>query len=206
MDIYCFGDSITFGEYDTERGGWVDRVKTECMARHVATGEPADSVFNLGIGGETTRMMRARLKTELATRLDVDARSLVVLAYGANDAAESEGTFLVSREEYVENLAWAIDEARRLRCDAWLVNVTPMAAAADGVRNASGRLRSNAVVARYNDALRELSQSKAVELLDVNAAFRAHELASLFAPDGLHPNAKGHTVIFEMVRERLRLD
>src|SRR5689334_11923117 len=56
MDIYCFGDSITYGECDTERGGWVDRLKTARMA-------PEVSVFNLGIGGETSRMMRARVKS-----------------------------------------------------------------------------------------------------------------------------------------------
>lgn len=139
MDIYCFGDSIALGEYDTERGGWVDRIKTECMARFVARGEPEDCVFNLGIGGETTRMMRARLKAELETRLDVSAHSQVILAYGANDAAESGGSILVPLEEYVENLSWAIDEARRLRCEAWLLNLTPVSPTADGVHpNAAG--------------------------------------------------------------------
>jgi acyl-CoA thioesterase I len=203
MDIYCFGDSITFGEFDTERGGWVDRLKTACMARFVATGQPGDSVFNLGISGETTRMMRARFGAELQARFDAEVRSLVLLAYGANDAAESEGSLRVPRDEYVDNLAWAIDEARRLGCEVWLVNVTPVAPSADGVRSATGRLRANAVLARYNEALRELSRSKSVELLDVNAAFRAHELTSLFVADGLHPNAKGHALVFEVVQARL---
>jgi hypothetical protein len=97
--------------------GWVDRLKTECMARFVARGEPDDCVFNLGIGGETTRMMRSRLKTELETRLDASERSLVMLAYGANDAAESAGSVLCPQEEYVENLSWAIEQARRLHCE-----------------------------------------------------------------------------------------
>jgi lysophospholipase L1-like esterase len=203
MYVYCFGDSITYGEYDSERGGWVDRLKTDCMARFLARGEPEVSVFNLGIGGETTRRMRSRLRTELETRLDPSAPSLVMLAYGAVDAAESGGSFLVPQAEYVENLSWAIDEAQRLGCKVRLLNVPPVAPTADGVRSPSGRLRSNAVVARYNDALGELSRRTSVGLIDVNAAFSKHELSSLFIADGVHPNAKGHELIYHLMREQL---
>lgn len=188
MDIYCFGDSITFGACDTERGGWVERLRSERLAPAGAEVQ----IFNLGIGGETTRMMRSRLKPELETRLNPSARSLITLAYGANDAAECDGQLLVPPGEYVENLSWAIDQARQRSCEVWLLNVTPVAPAADGVRAPSGRLRSNDVVLRYNEALRELSQRTSVGLIDVNGAFRKHELASLFVADGLHPNAQGH--------------
>lgn len=203
MDIYCFGDSITLGEYDTERGGWVDRLKIECMARLVARGEPDDCVFNLGIGGETTQRMRLRLKPELEHRVDTSVRSLVTLAYGAVDSAEYEGRFLVPPQQYVENLGWAIDEVRRQNCEVLLLDVTPVAPAADGVRTPLGRLRSNAVVAQYNDALRELAHQKSADLIDVNAAFRQHDLRSLFVADGVHPNAAGHALIYGLVQERL---
>jgi lysophospholipase L1-like esterase len=202
MDIYCFGDSITLGEYDGERGGWVDRLKTECIARFLARGEPDDCVFNLGIGGETTQRMRVRFKHELATRVDPSVQSLLLLAYGAVDSVESGGRFLVPREEYVENIDWAIDQAREHRCEVWILNVTPVAPAADGVRTASGRLRSNDVVSRYNEALRGLSRTKATELIDVNSAFGTHERTSLFAPDGVHPNAAGHALIHGLVHDR----
>lgn len=203
MDIYCFGDSITLGEYDTERGGWVDRLKTECMKRFVALGEPDDCVFNLGIAGETTQGMRSRLVNELEARLDREARSLVLLAYGANDAAESGGSIQVPPEAYIEHLSWAIDELRARQCEVWLVNVTPVAPAADGVRNPWGRLRSNAAVARYNDALAELARQKSVALIDVHSAFRTPEHASRFVTDGVHPDAAGHELISELVLRRI---
>jgi lysophospholipase L1-like esterase len=200
MDIFCFGDSITLGEYDTERGGWVDRLKIACMARFVAGGDAEeDCIFNLGIGGETTRMMRARLTNELEARLDPDVRSLVILAYGANDAAEADGQFLVPLDEYVANLSWAIDEARAHRCDVAFVNVTPIAPQADGVPNRNGRLRANGVVARYNEALAELARRMSVELVDVHGLLSAH----MFSADGIHPNAEGHASIAARVGERL---
>lgn len=202
MDLYCFGDSITYGECDTERGGWVARLKIECMAGY-ASGGPDRNVFNLGIGGETTRMMRARFSSELQARIDPAARSLVTLAYGANDAAESDGSPLVPEDEFVDNLAWAIGEARRLGGEPWLLSITPVGPAADGKRSASGRLRTNARVARYNDALEELARRTSVELIDVHAAFAEPDRASLFVADGLHPNAEGHARICAVVAERL---
>jgi lysophospholipase L1-like esterase len=203
MDIYCFGDSVTLGEYDSERGGWVDRLKIACMARFLAHGEPEDCVFNLGIGGETTAMMRARLPAELDARLDPDVRSLVTLAYGANDAAECDGSLRVAPAAYVEHLAWAIAEARRRGCEVWLLNITPLAPSADGVRNRMGRLRTSAMVAQYNAALAELAQRTATPLIDVHAALGAHDPATLFVADGVHPNAAGHALVAELVSARL---
>lgn len=203
MDLYCFGDSITYGDNDIERGGWVDRLKTACLSRRRDM-----NVYNLGIGGETTRGMRARLVAEIEARLDRSTRSVVTLAWGGNDAASidplaspSDRSFLVPETEYRDNLAWAIDRVRERSCEAWLLTVTPVVS--DGVRSPSGRVRSNAFVARYNEVLRQLSQEKSAALIDVNAAFRGLELPSLFAADGVHPNARGHELISELVGRSL---
>lgn len=203
MNIYCFGDSITFGEYDTEKGGWVNRLKIDCMAHFIARGEAEKCVFNLGIGGETTRLMRPRFKRELETRLENDQASLVILAYGANDAAEINAQLRVPLPEYVENLDAVIDEARSRKCEVGLVNITPVAPVADGVRNPAGRLRSNTVIRQYNTALADLARRQSAVLIDANSAFHARGLSSLFVSDGVHPNADGHALIHELIRKRL---
>src|SRR5262249_8494900 len=118
IDLYCFGDSITYGGNDSERGGWVDRLKVEQLAR-------GGNVFNLGIGGEPSRGIRPRFESELGARFNPDARSLITLGYGGNDAASIDGKLLVPEDEYRENLAWAIERARG--CEVFLVNVTPVA-------------------------------------------------------------------------------
>jgi lysophospholipase L1-like esterase len=148
-------------------------------------------------------MMRGRLASELRARLDAGRRWLVTLAYGANDAAEAGGKFLVPIEEYVENLEWAIDEVGRLGGEAVLLGITPVAPSVDGARNAGGRLRSNAAIARYNEALAGLAKRKSAALIDVNGEFAKRETSALFVADGVHPNAKGHALIFELVRDRL---
>ena len=64
-DVYCFGDSITRGENDPLHGGWVDRLKRLFIARGLREGDEEVCVFNLGIGGETTRSLKSRFLPEL---------------------------------------------------------------------------------------------------------------------------------------------
>lgn len=203
MEIYCFGDSITRGENDHLQGGWADRLKRLCIERFVKRGGEEICVFNLGIGGETTAGLRTRFLPELDARLDPESRSLVLLGYGANDAAQAGGRFLVAIDEYRRHLAACIDEAAGRKAEVLLLNATPVAASRDGVANASGRVRRNSWIRDYNRALEELGRERKVGLIDVNSAFMSRGSDSLFVSDGLHPNPAGHALIFELVCREL---
>jgi lysophospholipase L1-like esterase len=202
IDVVCFGDSITRGESDAERGGWCDRLKTAGIARYQERGRDEECVFNLGIGGENTDSLRERFVSELKARFDADSDLFVLLAYGANDAAKVDGKPVVPLERYLENLAFCVEETRKLDGTPLLLTITPVAKSADGVVNKNGRLRSNATIRLYNDALRTAAAEQGVEILDAHAEFLKHDLEALFVPDGVHPNAKGHAVIFEAVKRR----
>lgn len=200
--ILCFGDSITRGESDAVHGGWADRLKTRCIARALEQEKTETCVFNLGIGGEDTDSLRRRFPSELAARFDADERLYVLLAYGANDAAIAAGSHVVPIERYLDNLRFCVDETRRLNGKPLLLTITPVARAADGIVNRNGRLRSNATIARYNDALRGAAASMKTEVIDVHAEFSKHDLETLFVPDGVHPNAAGHEVLYRLVHQR----
>ena len=47
MTICVFGDSITWGASDYEKGGWVERLKTYLMKNKNDV-----DVYNLGVSGE----------------------------------------------------------------------------------------------------------------------------------------------------------
>ncbi len=54
INCLCFGDSITYGEYDGVSGGWTDILKRYFHSRFINENIEELNVFNLGIGGETT--------------------------------------------------------------------------------------------------------------------------------------------------------
>jgi lysophospholipase L1-like esterase len=203
MKIFCYGDSITRGENDDRHGGWADRLKTLCVKRHLELGGEEACVYNLGIGGEDTRSLRTRFVPELNARRANGERFVVMLGYGANDAARRAGAPAVPVGSYLDNLRFCVDETRRQGGDVLLLNVTPVAAAADGVPNARGTLRSNERIRAYNDALRTAFADQGAAVLDVHAEFMKRDLETLFVPDGVHPNASGHEAIYRLVKARL---
>lgn len=200
--ILCFGDSITRGESDATHGGWADRLKTRCIARWLERGENETCVFNLGIGGENTDSLRRRFAFELAARHDPDERLFVLLGYGANDAAMVAGSHMVPIERYLDNLRFCAAETVRMKGTPLLLTITPVARAADGIVNRNGRLRSNATIARYNEALRGAAAGMGAEVLDAHAEFMKRDLEALFVPDGVHPNTAGHEALYGLVAHR----
>jgi len=201
--VYCFGDSITRGENDPVHGGWVDRLKRLFIGRFLREGAHEVCVFNLGIGGETTRSLKKRFLPELNARFDREERSIVILAYGANDAARAGKSHLTPAGLYLENLAYCIRAAKRKNAKVLLLNITPVAAAAEGRPTPSGKVRRREFIGRYNAALKLLARENKVPLLDVHRAFVERGSESLFNADGVHPNADGHGVIYRLALEAL---
>ncbi|MFI5345888.1 MAG: SGNH/GDSL hydrolase family protein [Elusimicrobiota bacterium] len=203
--IYCFGDSITRGENDLLHGGWADRLKAFYLRQYCRDGDEERCVYNLGIGGETTAGLRRRFLPELQARLDPDGRSVASFAYGANDAAGTGKSFVVPIAEYIKNLSYCIDAAKKMGCEVFLLNITPVSDVVDGARKPNGRLRKNLFIRRYNEALRGLALENDAVLVDVHSDFVTYKRTALFAPDGVHPNAAGHALIYRAVKKQLEI-
>lgn len=204
-NIYCFGDSITWGESDHIGGGWADRLKVFYIQRSLETGGEGICVFNLGIGGETTQGVQQRFEAELRARLNSTAQSVVLLAYGANDAAEINGSCIVPIETYQERLRYCVAEAKKIDTEILILNITPIALSVDGVPNTRGTIRRTGNIEKYNDSIRHLAQQEKIALLDVHAELLRHNGTSLFVEDGVHLNAAGHEVIYQLIKHQLML-
>lgn len=203
-DVYCFGDSITRGENDPLHGGWVDRLKRLFIARGLREGDEEVCVFNLGIGGETTRSLKSRFLPEFEARAADKGRAVVVLAYGANDAAQADGVFLVAPGPFLDNLKECIRAARKKKAVVLLLNVTPVASAAEDRASPGGKVRRGAFIRRYNAGLKKLAGKEKVKLIDVYQGFVERGLGTLFSADGIHPNAEGHELIYDLALPALQ--
>jgi lysophospholipase L1-like esterase len=197
--VICLGDSITFGEYDEVGGGWVDRMKRDCMRAYVCERSAEVTVLNCGIGGERTTGLRARFEVELTARLDPDEPNVVLLAYGMNDLAVRPDRPRIPPSDFRENLRHVLASIGLRGTRPALVNITPIAARLDGSPNANGTLRSRAAIDEYNLVLAELANEQAVPLIDAHTAMQPTPELFL-AEDGVHPNALGHEAIARVVQ------
>lgn len=66
IDIFVFGDSITYGVGDDEKCGWVNRFRLNLEKDDTRTFQ----IFNLRISGDITEGVKNRFNTEFNTRKD----------------------------------------------------------------------------------------------------------------------------------------
>ena len=69
MNVLIFGDSITWGAYDPEQGGWATRLRNYFEEK-----DNDIDVYNLGISGDTT--------ADLLERIEIEAKSRVCDNFG----------------------------------------------------------------------------------------------------------------------------
>ena len=105
MRILCFGDSITQGFWGIE-GGWVERLRKHydsISAKNLDAGTQPE-IFNLGISGDTTKNLLARIEPEIKARTWENDAVVVIVAIGTNDDLFEGGTQWVSPREFHSNL------------------------------------------------------------------------------------------------------
>lgn len=190
-----FGDSITYGEYDGVFGGWVDILKRYALQKY-NEGSNELIVFNLGIGGETTEGLVKRISNEMEARNSSEG-NIVFIGYGANDLAIKEGVQAIKPERFKENILTAVQKAKQYAEDIYLISILPVAERIDGIKVASGKLRSTADILKYNLMLKEIADENALHYLDFYSGF-VDDKEVLLSTDGVHPNEKGYGIMAEM--------
>ena len=200
--IYAFGDSITYGAWDIEGGGWANRLR--CYFDGLQDEDPSlyYIVYNLGIPGETTDGLVNRFELEIKARERKD--SIFVFAYGANDVALAGDKYTVAKDAFKANLSEAVAKAKNVSQKIVLVNITPVI---EEVTNNTGnplhRKRLNKDIQDYNKVIAGIGAEQNCQVADVNSLYIKSGCKELFDEDGLHPNAKGHEIIFEEVKKSL---
>lgn len=190
-----FGDSITYGEYDGVFGGWVDILKRYALQKfHEGSDELI--LFNLGIGGESTEGLLKRMPHELSARNAADG-NIVFIGYGANDLAVKDGKQIVDPEQFRNNMKTAVEYAKQFSSDIYLVSILPFSQKVNGVVAASGKLRLNEDVIRYNQILQHIAIENGLIYIDFYTAFLEDREILLFE-DGVHPNEKGYGMMAEI--------
>lgn len=198
--IYAFGDSITYGAWDIEKGGWVARLRHILDQKQEKDPDLYYILHNLGIPSETTEGLVARFETETEARSRENEEAIFLFAFGANDAAfiTKDNKFKVSVDDYSANLATVLAKARAISPKIIMLNVLPVHEEVYA-KLRPDKIRVNAHFEEYNQAAKALAEKEKAHLVDVFSRFMEAGHAKLFSDDGVHPNARGHALIAETV-------
>jgi lysophospholipase L1-like esterase len=184
--VLFFGDSFVSGAGDPEALGWVGRVVAASWRAHLPL-----TAYNLGVRGETTPQVAARLRAEALPRLIPDADNVAVVAVGANDVSLREnGTQEVSTEASLGALDRIFDDAARLDMRVWVIGPGP-----SGIADHDARSRQ---LDHLFEGLTEQRGGRHRSVLDDLLASDTWAREAR-AGDGVHPGAGGYGDLAELV-------
>ncbi len=203
--ILIFGASIVHGSHDAEGGGWADRLKAFGHAVSAKNNfQTRVVVFNLGIGGNTTNDLLKRFTFETEQRTSPQDEPYFVFSIGTNDAAFliEKKAFLVTREQYGKNIRQIIKEAKAFSNNIIFLTPPPVIDEITSDGSLTGKTRANSDIKMYGEDLKQICDEEKVATIDVYSEFmKLENYKELFMDDGLHPNTKGHALIFEIVKK-----
>lgn len=190
--ICVFGDSIAWGAWDKEKGGWVERLRL-----HLWTLNKDFDVYNLGVSGDTTQDILERFNAEAAARKP----DIVIFAMGVNDdiVKKLDNSHLVEIKQFEDNIKALIQKSRNFTNNVTFLGLQKV----DEGKTTPIPWRTdyfyyNAEIQKYDKKLQEVVKKENVSYLSLFDLLSNENLE-----DGLHPDAKGHQKIFEKVKDFL---
>jgi lysophospholipase L1-like esterase len=72
-----------------------------------------------------------------------------------------------------------------------------------GEKDCYGLLRFDHDIKHYNKMLKKLSDDMSCGYVDLYSLFKEKNKEDYLSEDGLHPNSKGHYLIYQAIKEKL---
>jgi lysophospholipase L1-like esterase len=196
--VFFVGDSITLGWRDEDIGGWPIRL--------IAGLDPDRSItaYNLGVRGDASEQILTRWHEEVRRRRRPLTTSVVVFAFGANDAKIGPGGEpLIALDAFRANTRRILAPAVRDHQVLFIGPAPVDEGALARVINPTGGVPvpSNRQIAAISDALAEETATAGIPYLDLVKRLAGTDTwhAALRATDGIHPPSRGHDMIAAQV-------
>lgn len=195
-NILIFGDSIIYGAYDEELGGFVNRLKLELERDY----KNYYNVYNLGVPGSNTNDLLNRFENECKARLDDTLKTIVIFFIGINDSSYKDGVQNIKIDNYKSNISMLINKAKMFSNKIMFLGLTNVDESKTTPVNWDNNLYYyNDSIKGYDDVLKETCEKENALYLDLSDVVTKSGLS-----DGLHPNANGHKKIEEKILEKLK--
>lgn len=188
IKILVFGDSITYGEHDNQKGGWVNRLRLylENNVKNYCT------VFNLGIPGEISNETIKRFDNECKIRFNEDDNTIIIFAIGINDTQDINGKNRIELKEFKENIKNLYNNAQKYTNNIIFIGLTNV----DESKTIPWNNKSyfNNKIALFDSELEKNCLINGAKYIKMFGILIPEQLS-----DGLHPNNIGHEKIFTRV-------
>jgi lysophospholipase L1-like esterase len=200
MRVLVFGDSITYGAWDTQ-AGWVERIKRTAHEQTVQSeGKNKVQVINLGIGGDTSTKILKRMPTEIEARYSASWPFVFVITFGANDERSIGGKIETPIDQFEANVRDIITLAKRHSDKILFLGIPPIG---KPIVEFKGQEYSDERVKEYEQRLRSVVEEAGLTFVSIRTAFEQAGLAGLYSYDNIHPNDSGHHLIADTVMPKL---
>jgi len=200
MRLLAFGDSITYGAWDT-KGGWVERLKKIAHATTVeSNGKNKIQVINLGIGGNTSTSLLARMESEIKSRVSANWPFVFIIAIGTNDGRTSNSEPEVPVEKFADNVNQIVTIAEKYTDKIIFLGIPPIGSASLDFKD---QIYSDDTIETYSDVVERIANGRGVTFVPIRPLFESSESKNLFAYDSLHPGNEGHELIVEAILPHL---
>ncbi len=201
VKVIIFGDSIGWGAFDTQRGGWVERLKIDYLKTFKQQGI---SIYNQSISGDTTRGVLNRLESTIKNMMFSEKEEFTLLfSIGTNDASyiKDKDNFEITIEEFRENIIEIISISKNLTNK---IIFTGFSKVDENKTNPwldypkEKIFWENSELLKYEKELKEICIKEDIPLIELFKLLEDSDLS-----DGVHPNEKGHEKIYKKVKEYL---
>lgn len=200
MRVLVFGDSITYGAWDTE-AGWVERLKRDAHKQTVQSqGSDKLQIINLGIGGDSSSKILKRMPAEIEARYSASWPFMFIITFGANDERTNDGKVETPIEQFEANISAIIALAKKHSEKIMFIGIPPIG---KPVVEFKGQEYSDERVKQHEQRLEAIVEEAGLTFVPIRPAFEQAGLDKLYSYDHIHPNDKGHQLIYETVKPKL---
>jgi len=203
--VLVFGDSISHGYYDKEKGGWAQRLNIFLIEKNLSNPKIDYPVYDLSVSGDTTEDILRRFEIETKERFEEEEKPIIIFAIGINDSyfVETKGSVEVLLDKFRENIQKIIDLAKNFSSKIIFIGFTPVEEEkVSPMPWAPDKTYSNESIKKYNDTIKEICKANKVYFIEIFERLIAINYQELLE-DGAHPNSRGHQKIYEIVRDSL---
>lgn len=189
--IGIFGDSITWGAFDSEFCGWVNRLRS-----YFESGNYWVYIYNMGVSGNTSTDLLERFKSEATAR----GVNITIFAIGTNDSQYIKSTAGLKTpiDRFKSNIEELYAQAAAFSQKIVFIGLTDV----DDTKTMpvswdKTKFYSNEMIKQYNSLIQSFCEQKQLPFINLLGLLNSADLTE----DGLHPNTSGHKKIFEVIKD-----